>query len=159
MTSTPQPLVETVGALVTRDGIPVAVTKDPFAWLLRHQGQSTAYALAHGGYAIHEDDADIRGGMAFLAIATDTAAAPFAWDRFAVRTLIECDRLADAGDLWPDYIGGDDVLFPMLSALIGGLQYLGGRGSALDSIRGMLDGAARSIARRAGATQAEADAL
>lgn len=156
---TTSPLVETLGALVTRDGIPVQVTRDPFAWLLRHQGQSTAYALEHGGYAIHEDDADIRGGVAFLAIAADTAPGAFAWDRFVVRTLVECDRLASAGDLFPDYIGGDDVLFPILSALISGLQYLGGRGSALDSIRGMLDGAARQIARRAGATQAEADAL
>ncbi len=47
--------------VVTQDGSQVspalASEDEAWAWLLRHQGQSTDYALRYGGYAISQTDA------------------------------------------------------------------------------------------------------
>lgn len=150
---------DTFGALITRDGIPAALTHDPFAWLLRHQGQSTAYALEHGGYAIHEQDAEVRGGRAYLLIREGKGAGS-AHDRWIVTTLDATAALVTAGDTFPDYLAQSEILAPVLGALIFAVgMYSGGQGSPVSNIAGLLDGACRTLYRLAGATEAEVEAL
>ena len=146
MTREQAALKDTRGAIVTLDYLPIGQDTDPFAFLLKYQGQSTDYALKHGGYAIVEEDNQIRGYMAYLAIKGRRG---YGVDGFIVRTCEELQYLSlqEGGALTNDGYFTDEVAAPMLSAVRSALNYTSGQ---LANINGALDSFICTVAQRFG---------
>jgi hypothetical protein len=128
-------LRETRGAIITLDGLPIGQDTDPFAFLLKYQGQSTDYALKHGGYAIEEREDQIRGHMAYLTIKGRRG---YGVDGFIVRTCEELQHLSqqEGGALTNDGYFTDEIAAPLLKALRAALNYSSGH---LANLNGAID--------------------
>lgn len=158
-------------SIITRDGLPVAVVpaRDVLATFLRLTPCSMSWAMEHEGYALREarpevfgrhgdtgHAAEVRGARAYLKLkAGEMPRGATHWDYLIVRTL---EAVADSlGRIeGEDYLAAREVFAPMLSGVI----FAAGNGaSLLSDCAGLLDGAARTLGRRAGLSEAEADEL
>lgn len=139
-------LKETHGSIITLDGLPIGQAHDPFRFLLKYQGQSTDYALQHGGYAIEERDNQIRGHMSYMTIRERRG---YGVDGFIVRTCEELQYLShqEGGALTNDAYFTDEIAKPMLHALRSALNYTGGN---LANLNGAIDSFVMIVAQRFG---------
>lgn len=138
--------LETHGAVITLDGLPIGQSHNPLAFLHKYQGQSADYALQHGGYAIEERDSLIRGYMDYMKIRERRG---YGVDGFIVRTCEELQyiSLQNGGELTNDRYFTDEIAAPMLHALRSALNYTSG---SLANLNGTLDSFVMTVATRFG---------
>lgn len=139
-------LLETHGAIVTLDFLPIGQAHDTLRLLHKLQGQSADYALEHGGYAVWELEADIRGYMSYLTIKNRSGYGINGW---IVRTIEELQALSltDGGKYASDYLLAENIAGPVISAVRMALNYTEGN---LSCINGRLDSWAGVVAARFG---------
>lgn len=137
-------IVEQLGEIVLLDGLPIAQTHNPHAFLLKHQGQSTDYALKHGGYSIESREHAVRGWMAYLLIAGRRG---YGIDGLIVRTAENLQRIAhdSQANVTEDYLFAEHAIRPMLDGFLMLLNYTSGH---LAIVNGELDAWARATAAR-----------
>jgi hypothetical protein len=139
-------LLEQHGAIITLDYLPIGQDSSPLQFLHRFQGQSADYALEHGGYAIFEQEADIRGYMAYLLVKGRRGYGVNGW---IVRSIEELQAvsLTEGGRFANDYLFAEEIAGPQLRAIRMALNYTEGN---LAAINGRLDSWAGVVAARFG---------
>jgi len=128
-------LRETQGAVITLDGLPIGQDTNPYGFLLKYQGQSSDYALTHGGYGIEERENVIRGYMDYLTIKGRRGYGVNGW---VVRSIEELQALSltEGGRFATDAYFSERIAAPALKAIREALNYTDG---ALSAINGVLD--------------------
>lgn len=139
-------LKEIHGSIITLDYLPVGQSHNTMEFLHKYQGQSTDYALTHGGYAVFEDEADIRGYMSYLTIKERRG---YGVDGWIVRSIenMQAVSLDNGGALTEDVYFTDQVAKPTLEAIRAALNYTSGH---LANINGRLDSWVMLCAQRFG---------
>lgn len=128
-------LLEQHGAIVTLDFLPVGQGHNTLHLLHKLQGQSADYALQYGGYAIFEQEADIRGYMSYLQI---RSRAGYGINGWLVRTIDSFQQISldEGGRFTNDAYFTDEIAEPQLSSIRAALNYTEGH---LAAINGRLD--------------------
>jgi hypothetical protein len=138
--------LETQGAIITLDGLPIGQDTNPLAFLHKYQGQSADYALQHGGYGIEERENVIRGYMDYLTIKDRRGYGINGW---VVRSIENLQAISLQGE--PDYTSDgyftDRIAAPAIKAIREALNYTDG---ALSAINGELDAWCFTVAARFG---------
>jgi len=126
-------LLETHGAIITLDGLPIGQDHNPHHFLLKFQGQSTDYALTHGGYGIVTDDGLIRGYMAYLTVKDRRG---YGVNGFIVRAVenLQAVSLTEGGRFTTDIIFCEHVAAPQLKAITHALDYTEGHMANLNGV-------------------------
>lgn len=125
-------LLETHGSVITLDMLPIGQAHNPYHFLLRYQGQSTDYALQHGGYGIETRDNVIRGYMDYLLIKSRRGYGINGW---VVRSIEEMQAisLSDGGKYADDWHFAENIAQPQLAAIRAALNYTDGALSIINS--------------------------
>lgn len=133
--------------IILHDGLPIAQTADPLAFLLRYQAQSVDYALTHGGYSIVTDETDIRGWMGYLSLKESGTGI----DAFTVRTIENLRALVNTADaiLDNDWYFCNRILLPILQGLDETRNYWSGHGGDLSLVAMQLQDWLHNLAKRA----------
>lgn len=141
--------LQTQGAIITLDKLPIGQAHNPLAFLHKYQGQSADYALQHGGYGIEERENVIAGYMSYLTIRDRRGYGLNGW---VVRSIENFQALSLTGD--PDYTSDgyftDHIALPTLKAIRHALNYTDG---ALSAINGELDSWVHIAAARFGISE------
>jgi hypothetical protein len=128
-------LLETHGAVITLDLLPIGQDHSPMAFLHKYQGQSADYALQHGGYGVEQRENVIRGYMDYLTIKGRRGYGVNGW---VVRSIENLQALSLQGE--PDFTADsyftERIAQPALKAIREALNYTDG---ALSAINGELD--------------------
>jgi hypothetical protein len=139
-------LLETHGAIITLDKLPIGQAHNPHHFLLNWQGQSTDYALTHGGYGIETRENVIRGYMDYLTIAGRRGYGVNGWVVRSIENL-QAVSLQGEPDLTNDAFFTDEIALPTLKGIRAALNYTDG---ALSAINGELDAWVMTCAARFG---------
>lgn len=138
--------LQTQGAIITLDKLPIGQDTDPYRFLLKYQGQSVDWALKHSGYGIEERENVIAGYMSYLTIKDRRGYGINGW---VVRSIENLQAISLNGS--PDFTGDalftDEIALPTLKAIRMALNYSDG---ALSAINGELDSWVMIVAARFG---------
>lgn len=138
--------LQTNGAIITLDKLPIGQAHNPLAYLHKYQGQSADYALQHGGYGIEERENIIGGYMSYLTIKERRGYGINGW---VVRSIENMQSISLNGE--PDFTSDayftDNIALPTLKAIRHALNYTDG---ALSAINGELDAWCMIVAARFG---------
>lgn len=135
--------------IVLRDGLAVANTPDPMAWLLKHCPYSTEHALQHEGYSLLEDGEGVRHNVhqAWVDYLGLTSSAGLDVTGLIVHTIERVQALTLQADVTSDTYLAQRIILPMLQAIHEGLNYLTG---SVAAVAGELSTWAYATARRWG---------